>query len=188
MIVVWNFSRRAAKEGSSRVIAQVKLPGAAKVKYAGKREHARYGGFKCSETNSKVPAGGVAGDTNPLEVKFDERVIFMRMQSTIDAADILKGSGPASAGIAHATILNVPGGDTDFFQRSAKMSRINKVVLSPPITAVYEEDHGVRAFAFRQAHVNKLVRVLAVRETQIGCGRLFAEDVFTLHASSIKQA
>jgi hypothetical protein len=32
-----------------------------------------------------------------------------------------------------------------------------------------------------------LVWILAVREAQIGCGRLFAEDVFALHREIIKQ-
>jgi hypothetical protein len=68
------------------------------------------------------------------------------------------------------------------------MSRIDKVVLSAPVAAVYEEDHRMWPFAFRQAHVNKLIWVLAIRETQVGYRRLFAEDVFALHREIIKQA
>src|SRR6267142_583872 len=103
----------------------------------------RDGMLKRGETESKMAAGGVSGDADPFEVEPGDGIIFVFAQCTVGAADVLKGSGPSAAGIAHATVFDVPGDDASFLERVAKMPGVSQVVLGAPVAAVNEEDDGM---------------------------------------------
>ena len=186
--MVGNIGGRAAEKGRSSVIAQVQLPGAAQVEHAGERKHMRYGALKRCETEREMATGGVSGDAELFEVEPRDGIIFMFAQCAIGAADILKCSGPSAAGIAHAPVLDVPGGDTGLLQGVAKMSGVSEIIFRAPIAAVNEEDDWMRAFSGRNADVNELIWVLAVREAQIGLRRFLFQDGFTLHAKQYRTA
>jgi hypothetical protein len=186
--MVGDLGRRAAKEFSGSIIAQVQLPGAAKVEHTGESERSRYRSLECGEAQSKVASGGVSGHAEPLEVEPGEEIILVYVQSTVSAADVLKGARPAATRISYTAILHVPGCDAGFFQRMAKMAGIGEIVFRAPVAAVNKEDHGMRSISRRYSHVNKLIGVLAVRKAQIGVGRLLAENGFALHARQYRTA
>src|SRR5260221_5543280 len=112
----------------------------------------------------------------------------MRDQGVVGAGDVLKCSGPAAAGIAYATVFDVPGCDTSFFQRGAKMSSIGQIVLRAPIAAVDEKDNGMRTFSRGKANIHELVWVLAVRKTEIRVGRFLFQNGFALHGKQYRTA
>lgn len=148
----------------------------------------RDGMLKRGETESEMAAGGVSGDADPLEVEPRDGIIFVFAQRTVGAADILKRSGPSAAGIAHAPVFDVPGGDAGLLERVAEMPGISEVVFRSPVTAVNKEDNWMRAFACGNANVDELIWVLAVRETLIRPGRFLFQDGFTLHAKQYRTA
>src|SRR5712671_1903218 len=135
-----------------------------------------------------MAAGRVSGDAELFEIEFGKGIVFMREQGVVGAADVLKCSGPAAAGIADATVFDVPGCDADFFQRGTKMPGISEIVLRAPVAAVDEEDNGMRTFSRGKANVDELIRVLPIRETQIGIGRFLFQDGFALHAKQYRTA
>src|SRR6266700_1232242 len=108
------------------------------------------------------------------------------MQSVIGAANILKCSWPPASGIADAPIFDVPRSNAGFLQRGAQMASIREVVFYPPIAAMNEEYNRMRAFSRGYADVNKLVRVLAVRQPQISGRRFFVQNIFTRHAEQYR--
>jgi hypothetical protein len=67
----------------------------------------------------------VSGDAELFEIEPRDGIIFVFEQRAISAADVLKCSGPAAAGISHATVLDVPGCYASFFERVAKVSGIS---------------------------------------------------------------
>src|SRR4051812_17412768 len=146
----------------------------------------RDGMLKCGKTESEVTTGGVSGDAQPFHVEPGERIIFVCEQSTVGAADVLKCSGPSAAGIAHATIFDVPGCNANFFEGVAKMSGVSQVILGAPVAAVNEEDYRMRAFSSGNANVNKLIWVLSVREAQIGVRWFLLQNSFALHAKQYR--
>src|SRR5438270_582025 len=76
-IMLRDSSRRAPQELNHGIIAQVEIPGATQVKHASQREHSPDRRLKCGQAQSQVPAGRVAGNAEPLQVEFGERVILM---------------------------------------------------------------------------------------------------------------
>src|SRR5579864_5127351 len=124
----------------------------------------RDGMLKRRETESEMATGGVSGDAELFEVEPRDGIVFVLAQCTVRAADVLKRSGPSTARIAHAPVLDVPTGDAGLFERVAKMSGVSEIVFGAPVSAVDEEDDGMRAFSGGNANVNKLIRVLAVRK------------------------
>src|SRR5207245_1473636 len=120
-------------------------------------KHMRDGMLKGGKTESQVAAGRVSCDAEFFEIEPRDGIIFVFTQCTISAADILKCSGPSAAGIAHATVLDVPGGDAGLLERVAKMSGVSQVVLGAPVAAVNEEDDRMWAFSGGNADVNKLI-------------------------------
>src|SRR6185437_13825353 len=99
----------------------------------------RDGMLKRGKAERKVAAGGVSGDAELFEVEFGERIILVRKQSTVGAADVLKCSGPSAAGIAHSPVFDVPRCDARFFERVAKMPGVSEVVFCAPVSAVNEK-------------------------------------------------
>ena len=148
----------------------------------------RDGMLKRGKAERKVAAGGVSGDAELFEVEFGERIILVRKQSTVGAADVFKCSGPSAAGIAHAPVFDVPRGDAGLLKRMAKMPGVSQVVLGAPVAAVNKEDDRMRAFSSWNANVDKLIWVLPVSEAQIGIRRLLFQDSFTLHAEQYRTA
>ena len=130
----------------------------------------------------------MSGDAELFEVEPGNGIIFVFAQRTVGAANVLKCSGPSAAGIAHATVLDVPGGDAGLLERVAKMSGVNQVVLGAPIAAVNKEDDRMRAISGGNTDVDELICVLAVREAEIGLGRFLFQDGFTLHAEQYRTA
>ena len=148
----------------------------------------RDGMLKRGETESEMAAGGVSGNAELCDVEPRDGIISVFAQCTISAADIFKGSGPSATGIAHATVFDVPGGDAGLLQCVAKVSGVNEVVFGAPVAAMNKEDEGMRAFASRNANVDELIWVLAVREAQIRLRRSLFQDGFALHAEQYRTA
>src|SRR5438309_2083571 len=96
----------------------------------------RDGMLKGRETESQMAARGVSGDAEPFEVETGNGIIFVFTQCTVSTADVLKCSGPSAAGIAHATVFDVPRRDAGFLERMAKMSGVSEIVLGAPVAAV----------------------------------------------------
>jgi len=184
-IMVWNFRGRSAEKCSGSVIAQVQLPGAMQINYAGERQHMRNGTLKGGETESQVASGGVAGDAELFQIEPGDGIILVLAQSVVGAADVLKSSGPSTAGISYAAVFHVPGCDACIFQGVAKMTGVSEVVFGTPEAAVDEENDGMRALSGGKARVDELIRVLAVRKAQIGLGWFLGEDGFALHAKAV---
>jgi hypothetical protein len=145
------------------------------------------GMLKRGEAKSQMAAGGVSGYAELFEVEPSDGIIFVLAQCAVGAADVLKCSGPSAAGIAHATIFDVPCGDAGLLERMARVSGVSEIVFRAPVTAVNKEHDWMRAFASGNANVDELIWVLAVRETQIRLGRFLFQDGFALHAKSIEQ-
>ena len=166
----------------------MQLPGAAQIEHASERKHMRDGTLKRGETESKMAAGGVSGDAELFQVEPRDGIISVFAQCTVSAADVLKGSGPSAAGVANATVFDVPGCDAGLFERMAKMSSISEIVFGAPVAAVNEEDDWMRAFSAGDANVDKLIWILAVSEAQIRLRRFLFQDSFTLHAEQYRTA
>src|SRR5580765_1174677 len=148
----------------------------------------RDGVLKSRETESEMAAGGVSGDAELCKIEPRDGIIFVFAQRTISAADVLKRSGPSAAGIAHAPVLDVPGGDAGLLERVAKMPGISEVVFRSPVTAVNKEDNRMRAFSGGNASVDKLFWVLTVRETLIRLRWFLFQGGFALHAEQYRTA
>src|SRR6478672_2804060 len=148
----------------------------------------RDGVLKRRETESQMAAGGMSGDAEPLEIEPGHGIVFVFAQRTVGAANVLKCSGPSAAGISEATVFDVPGGDAGLLQCVAKVSGVNEVVFGAPVAAMNKEDEGMRAFASRNANVDELIWVLAVRKAQIGVRRFLFYTVFALHAKQYRAA
>src|SRR6476646_8962090 len=148
----------------------------------------RDGVLKRRETESEMATSGMSGDAELCEIEPRDGIIFVFAQRTISAANILKSSGPSAAGIAHATVFDVPGGDAGLLERVAKMPGISEVVFGAPVTAVNKEDNWMRAFSGGNASVDKLIWVLTVRETLIRLRWLLLQDGFALHAEQYRTA
>src|SRR6476469_7811286 len=106
----------------------------------------RDGVLKRCKTKSEMATGGVSGDAEPLEIEMGDGIALVFTQCTVRAANVLKGSGPSATGIANATVLDVPGCDACLFESVAKMPGISEVVFGAPVSAMNEEDDGMRAF------------------------------------------
>ena len=148
----------------------------------------RDGMLKRGETESQMATGGVSGNAEFFEIEPRDGIIFVLTQRTVGAADILKGSGPSPAGVAHATVFNVPGCDAGLLERVAKMTGISEIVFGAPVSAMNEENNRMRAFARRKANVNELIWVLAIREAQIRLRRFLFQNGFALHAEKYRTA
>src|SRR5947209_17836159 len=61
------------------------------------------------------------------------------------------------------------------------MSRINTVVLGPPITTMDEKRQRMRPLAGRHAHVNNLVGIRPIGNLPVGVRRLLRENIFAVH-------
>jgi hypothetical protein len=127
----------------------------------------------------------VAGDAELFQIEAGNGIILVFAQRSVGAADVLKSSGPSAAGISHATVFHVPGGDASIFQRVAKMTGVSEVVFGTPEAAVDEENDGMRALPGGKTRVDELIWVLAVRKAQIGLGWFLGEDGFALHAKAV---
>jgi hypothetical protein len=152
---------------------------------AGERQHMRNGTLKGGETEGQMASGGVAGDAEPFHIEPGDGIILVFEQCMVRATDVLKSSGPSAAGIPHATIFHVPGGDASIFQRVAKMTGVSEVVFGAPEAAVDEENDGMRAFSDGKARVDELIGVVAIRKAQVRLGWFLAEDGFALHAKAV---
>ena len=148
----------------------------------------RDGMLKRRETESEMASSGVSGDAEGFEIEPGNGISFVFAQCTVGATDIFKGSGPSAAGIADATVLNVPGCDAGLLERVAKVPGVSEIVFGAPVAAVDEEDDWMRAFSGGNANVNELIWVLAVRNAQIRPRRLLFQDGFTLHAMQYRTA
>jgi len=148
----------------------------------------RDGVLKRGKTQSEMAAGGVSGNAELFEIEPRDGIIFVFAQCSVSAADIFKCSGPSTAGIAHATVFDVPGCDACLFERVAKMPGISEVVFGAPVSAVNEENDRMRAFARGNANVDKLIGVLAVRKAQIGVRRFLLQNGFALHGEKYRTA
>src|SRR5437764_7153985 len=65
------------------------------------------------------------------------------------------------------------------------MTSVGQIVFGPPVAAMNKKHHWMRALACRNSHINKLIRILPVRNPQIGFRWFLGEDRFALHGSSI---
>ena len=117
----------------------------------------RDGVLKRGKTQSEMAAGGVSGDAESFEIEPRDGIIFVFAQCTVSAADVFKRSGPSAAGIADATVFDVPSGDAGLLERVTKMSGVSEIVFGAPVAAVNKEDDWMRAFSGWNANVDKLI-------------------------------
>src|SRR2546423_8427139 len=103
----------------------------------------------------------------------------------VSSADIFEGSRPAAAWITNSTIFNVPGCEPGFGQGCAQMTSVGQIIFGTPVAAVNKKHHWMRALPCWNSQINKLIRIWAVRNPQIGFRWLLGKDGFALHGSSI---
>src|SRR5215831_10554808 len=182
--MVRNFAGRAAQELSDRVVAQVKVPTAPQIEYAGQGQHARDGALMRREAQGKLSARGMSGDAHSAQIELGVAIVGLPAQSTVGAADIFKASRPSPARISHTAILDIPGGQARTLQRMTEMAGVGQVILSAPVAAMNKEDQWMRSFTGRQPNVCELIWICAVGEPKVRLRRLLSQDVFTLHGSA----
>src|SRR5262249_16202258 len=109
----------------------------------------------------------------------------MPIEKTVRAAQVFKRARPSTAGISHATVLNVPCSNANLLQRIAEMAGVDQVILRAPIAAGNKQENWMWSFCRGQTHVNKLVFVLAVWNAQVRIRRLLGENGFALHCGEV---
>jgi hypothetical protein len=93
-----------------------------------------------------MASGGVSGNAQPFKIELGNGIIFVFAQCMVSAADVFKCSRPSAAGIAYATVFDIPGGNTGLLQRVAKMSGVSEIVLRAPVAAVNKENDWMRSW------------------------------------------
>src|SRR5579862_1303463 len=91
-------------------------------------------------------------------------------------ADVVQGAGPTTAGLADAAVFEIPGGESGGSEGGAEMAGVAEIVGGAPVTAVQENDGGVRTFVFGDAEVAELIGVGAVGDAGVGRGRREFQD------------
>ena len=81
--------------------------------------------------------------------------------------EVVRGGGPLPAGIADATVLEVPAGDPGGAQRLAEVAEVDQVVGRLPVAAVQHERERERPLAVRDAKVAELQRLRPVDDPRV---------------------
>src|SRR5882762_9736301 len=101
----------------------------------------------------------------PVEVQMESGMFLLN--KAVGRANVLKRTGPSTAGIADPPVFDVEGRDARRSQRFAQVSGVREVILCPPKTAVDIQQNRVRSLCARQTHFKKLIRVGAIGYTLI---------------------
>jgi len=178
-VVLCHFAGLASEKFHYCVVAEVLFARLLQIQYARKRDDALERGFVGYETERELSASGV---THHQDLCGVEVVALGNLwQVTIGIANVFKSAGPASAGVADAAVLDVPGGDAFGGQRGAQVSGVGEVILGTPEASVNIHNHRKRAFRLRQAQVRELTGIGAVRETRVRGRRWEGENVVGGH-------
>src|SRR5580700_187952 len=178
-VMLCHLAGLASEKLDDCVVTEVLFPRLLQIQYARERDHTLERGFVGGEAEGELSAGGVAHhrDFGRVEV-----VSFCNLRDvTISVANVFEGAGPASAAIADAAVLDVPGGNSFRGQRGAEVSAVGQVVLDAPVASVNGHRHRERALGFRKANICKLIGIGAVGESGIGRGWREVENIFRGH-------
>src|ERR1035437_8600561 len=99
----------------------------------------------------------------------------MPLHSGESSAHILVRSGPATAGVPHAAILEICYRHSALSQRSAEVAGVQQVVLRPPESAVDHHRDGARRGRFPD--IEELAGIVAVSYALVGRVRREREDI-----------
>ena len=131
------------------------------------------------EAKSELSAGGVAHHQDFCRVEVVALCDLREVPKSV--ADVFEGAGPTSAGVADATVFDVPGGEACGGQGSAEMSGVGEIVPGAPEASMDVHHHREWAFSFGQAKLGKLIGVGAVGEASVGGRWREGEDVVGGH-------
>src|SRR5947209_3396141 len=81
--------------------------------------------------------------------------------------NVVQGSGPSSPRISDPTILKVPGCNAGLFERCAKMSGVQQIVLRLPESAMDKNQEGMRSPSGGYAQIPELNLIGAVGNTRV---------------------
>src|SRR5207249_8661519 len=101
----------------------------------------------------------------------------------VAVADILEGSWPAAAFIAHASVFEIPRSNSFRCQCGAKMASVRQIILGAPVAPMDVHHHRERPLPFRQVEVAELVGISTVAEACVGRRRRRSKDVVFGHES-----
>ena len=96
--------------------------------------------------------------------------------------NIVKGPLPAAA-VSHAAVLDIEGGDSSPGQRGTHVAGVREIVLRSPEATVDNESHRMSALIAGNSQVNKLVRMVVIRNASISGWWSLRQNVFAGHAS-----
>ncbi len=114
-------------------------------------------------------------------VEFQTESGMFLLNKPVGRPDVLKRTGPSTAGIADPPVFDVEGRDVRRSQGFAEVPGVREVILCPPKTAVDVQQNRVRSLGARQTYFKKLIRVGAIGYTLIGWRLRVAENVFGGH-------
>lgn len=100
---------------------------------------------------------------------------FFQMQRGI--AYVVHRARISAAGLSDAPVLQIPRSETARGDGSAEVAGMGKVVFGVPVAAVDKNDDGMRAFSLRQAQIDELVAVIAIRDPRVSFRRRQRENV-----------
>ncbi len=81
--------------------------------------------------------------------------------------DVLKGSWPATAGVADPSVFQVARDNSLRSEGGAEMPNVGQVILGLPETPVDNEEQGERSFAVGKPKLGELTRIVAVTDPQV---------------------
>src|SRR5512133_4074640 len=127
----------------------------------------------------------MAGEDDPPV----ERVALGQLGRELDPSrDVLPRPRPRAADVAARAVLDAPGREAGVTDLDAEMADVDQVVLSPPSSAVHDDDQRERAIAGGKPKVAELLRLRSVDEPRVGGeGRRVVENVMAVprHAAII---
>src|SRR5215468_4893189 len=94
------------------------------------------------EAQSELGAGGVSHHQRARYIEF-VLLGYLRKKAE-SAANVFEGSRPASADIADASILHIPGSDACLGKRSTQMPGVLQIVLCAPESTMDIHHNGKR--------------------------------------------
>ena len=136
-----------------------------------------------SQPERQMPPGGVS----ERERMIQREVVLRRedAQKIGGGSHILKCSRPATAWLARAAILDIPGGEARRCQRGAGMAKVVQIVANAPVAAVNANHDGMRPLASGHAQIAELPRLRAIGNALARIRQFALKNVLAHSASMI---
>lgn len=133
-IMVRHLSWRAVQKLHDRIVAKMQLVCTLQIDNPGQGEDPRDSGLMRGQAESQLPSGGMAHHQDLVASEIVSRgILYEEVKRTTRVGE---GSGPASANIADAAVLDIRGGYSIRGERGAEMAGVVQIVAGAPESSV----------------------------------------------------